>query len=276
MCQVLGVSRSGYYDWKVRPISELARRRSQILKKIRQSFIGSNRLYGSPKITAELRAMGIITSQKTVARLMKEHGMVSRTVKRYKRTTNSNHNLPVHDNHLNQEFTASSPNEKWVADITYIPTHEGWLYLASVMDLYSRKIIGWQVSNRMTKELTLSALQQAVSRRGICKETLIHHSDRGSQYASKAYQESLDRLGITGSMSRKGNCYDNACIESFHGILKKELVYLNSFKTRGIAQKKLFEYIEFFYNRKRIHSAIGYLSPVVYENKYRNCKLLAS
>ena len=168
-------------------------------------------------------------SEKTVARIMKELGLKSRTVKKYKATTNSKHNLPVHDNVLNQQFTAQAPNQVWMADITYVPTDEGWLYVASVMDLYTRKIVGWHADERMTKELVLQALDQAYSRQRP-KGEVLHHSDRGSQYASHEYQKRLLKYGMKGSMSRKGNCYDNACIESFHSVLKKELVYLEKFK----------------------------------------------
>lgn len=195
---------------------------------------------------------------------MKELGLKSRTVKKYKATTNSKHNFPVADNVLNQQFTAKKPNEVWMADITYIPTDEGWLYLAGVEDLCTRKIVGFHMDERMTKSLVLEALDRAY-RLQRPKEAVLHHSDRGGQYASNDYQERLKTYNMTSSMSRKGNCYDNACIESFHSILKKELIYLEKFKTRKEAKKRIFEYITCFYNGKRIHSSIGYFTPNEYE-----------
>lgn len=258
MCEVLCVSRSGYYEWLNRPECDLTKRRQQLLKRIWGIYLKFRRVYGSSRITAVLHSEGYNVSQKTVARLMKEHDIVAKTVKKYKATTNSKHNLPTSDNLLNQDFTASAPNKKWVSDITYIWTSEGWMYLASIMDLFSRKIVGWHVDTRMTKELVLTALERAAKRQNVKHKAITHHSDRRSQYASKAYQERLKELGMTSSMSRKGNCYDNACIESFHSTIKKELVYLNKFETRAQARKEIFEYIEIFYNRQRIHSSIGY------------------
>jgi putative transposase len=198
---------------------------------------------------------------------MSEQEWKSRTVKKYKATTNSKHNLPVQENILNQDFNASKPNEKWVTDITYIPTAEGWLYLASVMDLFSRMIVGWHMSDRMTKELVIRALQQAHGRQQPEGEVL-HHSDRGSQYASNDYQKQIQIYSMKGSMSRKGNCYDNACIESFHSIIKKELIYLNKYQTREEAQKSIFEYIEVFYNNQRIHSSVQYFTPSEFKRQF--------
>jgi putative transposase len=198
---------------------------------------------------------------------MTHHQWKSCTVKKYKATTNSKHYHPVSENRLNREFNVSKPNQAWVTDITYIPTNEGWLYLASVMDLYSRKIVGWAMDKTMTKELVIDALKMAYQRQkpGI---GLVHHSDRGVQYASVEYQHLLKQYKMIGSMSRKGNCYDNACIESFHGILKRELVYQTRYKTRSEAKKSLFEYIEFFYNSRRIHSTLDYHTPNEYEKMY--------
>jgi putative transposase len=267
MCQVFQVSRSGYYKWLQRPVSQKEQRRKKLVARIRQLFLDSRRLYGSPKITHLLRKEGMVVSQKTVARLMKTNDLRSRTVKKYKATTNSKHSHPVHENTLNQQFLVEKPNQIWVTDITYIPTREGWLYLASVMDLYSRKIVGWHVDSQMTKELVLQALDRAYIRQKP-KGSVLHHSDRGSQYASKEYQARLIRYGMRCSMSRKGNCYDNACIESFHGILKRELIYQQTYRTREEAKKSLFEYIEIFYNNKRIHSATEYFSPSEYERMY--------
>lgn len=205
--------------------------------------------------------------QKTIANIMRENGLRSRTVRKYKATTYSNHSYPVQDNLLNQTFVAERPNQVYMSDITYIPTDEGWVYLASLEDLYSRKIVGWRAGARMTKELCIDALEQAYDRQRPT-EHVLHHSDRGSQYASHDYQEKLREYGMTGSMSRKGNCFDNACIESFHSIIKRELVYLEKFKTREQAIRRIFEYIEVWYNRERVHSSIGFLAPAEYERRY--------
>jgi putative transposase len=267
MCQVLQVSRSGYYEWVDRPESLTKKRRKQLGQQISRLFLASRRLYGSPKITALLRQEGISVSQKTVARIMKTQGMISRTVKKYKATTNSKHSLPVYENILNRQFRVKKPNQVWVTDITYVPTHEGWLYVASVMDLFSRKIVGWHADSRMKKELVLTALDRAYQNQQP-SGTVLHHSDRGSQYASHAYQKRLKKYRMHVSMSRKGDCYDNACIESFHSLLKRELVYLSTFFTRKQAKQKIFEYIEVFYNRKRIHSTLGYVSPLKFESMY--------
>jgi transposase InsO family protein len=261
------VSRSGYYKWRDRPESERERQHKEWTEQVKEVHDQSRKLYGSPKVTQKMHQKGIQISERTVTRIMKKQQWRSRTVKKYKATTNSKHNLPVQENVLNQEFTASKPNEKWVTDITYIPTMEGWLYLASVMDLYSRKIVGWHMSDRMTKELVLQALQQAHGRQQP-DAAVLHHSDRGSQYASHDYQKQLQTYAMIGSMSRKGNCYDNACIESFHSLIKKELIYLNKYETREEAQKSIFEYIEVFYNNERIHSSIGYTTPSDFERNY--------
>ena len=270
MCQVFDVSRSGYYAWvKGRDKqTERQKRREALEQHIRRAFLDSRGLYGSPKITKVLNGQGVHVTEKTVARIMKELGLKSRTVKKYKATTNSNHQLPVQENVLNQQFTAEAPNQVWTADITYVPTDEGWLYLASILDVCTRKIVGFHMDERMTKELVIQALDQAYSLQRPRGEVL-HHSDRGSQYASHDYQTRLRKYGMTGSMSRKGNCYDNACIESFHSVLKKELIYLEKFQTREQAKKRIFEYITCFYNGKRIHSAIGYMTPNQCERMYR-------
>ncbi|WP_410772661.1 IS3 family transposase, partial [Fontibacillus sp. BL9] len=248
LCTVMGVSRSGYYKWKVRKPSQREKRKSRLKRRIRIHFEGFKKRYGSPKITAKLREEGWIIATKTVSQLMKTMGLVSCTVKKYKATTNSNHTLPVYENVLNRSFKVAAPHQAWVTDITYIATGQGWVYLATLMDLYSRKIVGWAMSERMTRELTLAALDDAYSREKPA-HGLIHHSDRGSQYASAHYRKRLDEYGMVGSMSRKGNCYDNACIESFHSILKKELVYQTKFHTRKQAYEAIQTYIELEYNR---------------------------
>ncbi|MEK4179472.1 IS3 family transposase [Aeribacillus sp. FSL K6-1121] len=241
MCQVFGVSRSGYYDWLKRAKSKQKERKEQLTQQIRNEYLKSRKIYGSPKITQELRKQGIRVSQKTVARIMSEEGLRSITVRKFKATTNSNHPYNVYANLLKQNFQATAPNEIWMADITYIPTDEGWLYLASIMDLYTRKIVGWYIDTRMTKELVIKALQRALNSE---KPTgrVIHHSDRGSQYASNDYQQLLQEHHFQVSMSRRGNCYDNACMESFHSLIKKECIYLNRFRTRKEAKQAIFEY----------------------------------
>jgi len=268
MCKVLGVSRSGYYAWRKRPESCRSKRRKRLVRRIHQLFLQSRRLYGSPKITALLRREGERVAQKTVARLMREHGLRSRTVRKHKATTDSKHPHPVHENVLNQRFVAERPGQVYMADITYIPTDEGWVYLASIEDLYSRKIVGWSAGPRMSKELCIRALDQAYKRGKRSEGAVLHHSDRGSQYASHDYQNRLRAYGMAASMSRKGNCYDNACIESFHSVIKRELVYLERFKTRAEAIRRIFEYIEVWYNRQRIHAAIGYRTPDEVERLY--------
>ncbi len=264
MCQVLQVSRSGFYAWVERGPSATTQRRQARLTRIQEVFAESGHRYGSPKITAQLRREGDRISRKTVARLMQQHDLRSRVVRRYKVTTNSRHPFPVADNVLAQQFVATRPHAVWMADITYIPTAEGWLYLASLEDLYTRKIVGWAAGSRMTQDLVLAALDQAVQRYRP-PAGVLHHSDRGSQYAARDYQAQLARYQMQGSMSRKGNCWDNACIESWHSLLKKECVYLRRFQTRAEATQALFEYIEIFYNRQRLHSALAYRTPAEVE-----------
>lgn len=224
--------------------------------------------YGSPRITRALKKKGIVCGKNRVARLMRDNGITGKTKRKYKATTNSKHNYPVAENLINQNFNIDRPNQIWVADITYIPTDEGWLYLAAIEDLFQRKIVGWAMNSTMTRQLTLDALRQAVKRYRP-PAGLIHHSDRGSQYASHEYQQALRDYQFITSMSRKGNCYDNACMESFFGTLKLELIYGNRFKTRAEARQAVFEYIEVFYNRIRLHSSLGYMSPLEYEQAFK-------
>ncbi|WP_254660230.1 MULTISPECIES: IS3 family transposase [Lysinibacillus] len=267
MCEVLGVSRSGYYEWLNRPKSNQKERKEKLTSQIKRVYMDSRRNYGSLKITKQLNSEGVSVSQKTVSRIMKEEGIRSKTVKKYKATTNSKHNLPVYPNLLDQQFKVERPGQAWVADITYIWTSEGWLYLATIMELFSRRIIGWAMDERMTKELVILALKRAIRTQTPTPE-LIHHSDRGSQYASKEYQQVLRTNKMITSMSRKGNCYDNACIESFHSVIKRELVFHEKYKTRDQAKKSIIEYIVSFYNYKRIHSFTNYMSPIAYEKQY--------
>ncbi|MEK5390257.1 MULTISPECIES: IS3 family transposase [Heyndrickxia] len=269
MCKVLGVSKSGYFKWLNRPKSNRQKKHEKLAQKILKTHLEFKQRYGSVKITKTLNKRGMKVSERTVSRIMTKNQWKSCTVKKYKATTNSKHKHPVSENVLDRQFKASKPNQFWVTDITYIPTNEGWLYLATVMDLYSRKIVGWAMGKTMTKELVISALKMAYKRQKPGKG-VIHHSDRGVQYASSEYQKLLKKYHMIGSMSRKGNCYDNACIESFHGILKRELVYQTKYRTREEAKKSLFEYIEFFYNSKRIHSTLGYCTPNEFERMYSN------
>jgi putative transposase len=262
MCATLEVSRSGYYKWRIAEPSQQARRKAVLLERIKFHYNDSEKRYGSPKITNELQKEGHHVVERTVGKYMQELGLRSCVAQKFKVvTTDSNHAHPIAPNILNQQFATAEPNKVWVADITYIPCREGRLYLASVLDLCTREIVGWQLGDRMTTELVLGALDAAyVAKRP--KKGLLHHSDRGTQYASNDYRKRLEKYRMVASMSRTGNCYDNACIESFHSILKKELVYCKKFKTKQQAYDEIFRYIEFFYNRKRIHSALGYQSPV--------------
>lgn len=264
MCEVMKVSRSGFYKWIKAEPSEQAKRKAESMKRIQYHFHDSEKRYGSPKITQMLLNEGFKVTERTVGKYMKEMELRSCVSGRFKvQTTDSKHDLPIAPNILNQQFKVTKPNKVWVSDITYIPCKEGRLYLASILDLCTKEIVGWRLGDRMTTELVLGALEDAYEAKKP-KRRLLHHSDRGSQYASEAYRNKLKKYRMTASMSRKGNCYDNACIESFHSLLKKELVYCTKFKTKQAAYQAIFRYIEFFYNRKRIHSALGYLSPVQY------------
>ncbi|WP_241243166.1 IS3 family transposase [Paenibacillus whitsoniae] len=269
MCNVLKVSRSGYYKWKSADVSERAKRKEKLTKRIIWHYYDSDETYGSPRIHKELLKEGWTVAERTVGLIMREQGLRSCMARKFRvTTTDSNHDQPIAPNVLEQDFKATKPNEKWVADITYIPCCQGKLYLASILDLYTKEIVGWKLSGRMTTDLVMEALDQAYDSKKPGKG-LIHHSDRGSQYASKEYREQLESYQMKPSMSRKGNCYDNACIEAFHSILKRECIYSKpKFKTKQEAQEKLFQYIEFFYNRKRSNSTIGYMSPVRFEKLY--------
>jgi transposase InsO family protein len=268
LCEVLEVSRSGYYAWRARPESERAQRQQELLEAMQAIHAEKHKdSYGSPRMHQQLLARGFDVSENTVAALMKQHGMQASTKKKFRQTTDSNHPHPVAENLLDQAFEQEHPDQVWVSDITYIPTREGWLYLACVLDLYSRKVVGWSMSHSMTKDLVLSAMEMALLKRQP-EADLMHHSDRGSQYASGAFQQVLKDENITCSMSRKGNCYDNAVMESFFASLKKELVHQADYKTRAEARQSIFEYIEVFYNQERLHSALGYVSPNEYERQY--------
>ncbi len=266
MCRVLRVSPSGYYAWRRRDESQGSQRNQALLVEIRAIHAESKKRYGSPRVHEELQTRGEACSEKRVARLMRENKIRAKRSRKFKATTDSGHDYPVAPNLLNREFSVFRPDEVWVSDITYVATREGWLYLAIVLDLFSRRVVGWSMSHRITQSLALDALSAAIlSRRPAAG--LLHHSDRGSQYASTAYRELLDRHGIECSMSRLGDCWDNAVAESFFSSYKVELVYDEDFQTREEARGKTFEYIEAFYNPVRLHSTLGYLSPVEYEKR---------
>ena len=266
MCRVLKVSRSGYYAWRVRPESERARTDRELTRVIRRLHADSKGLYGSPKMVAELRATGYPVGRRKVARLMRLAGLRGCPQRRFKVTTQADPRHPVAANLLQQDFTAAAPNQHWASDITYISTRQGWLYLAVVMDLYSRRIVGWSMSKRINRHLVIDALRMAISARRP-ERVLIHHSDRGSQYTSDDFREELEKHGIQCSMSARGNCYDNAVVESFFGLLKRECVNRVRYRTRDEARADVFEYIECFYNRKRRHSYLGNISPAVFEQR---------
>ena len=264
MCDALGVSTAGYYAWRDRPISARQQRRKALTAQVRVIHAEVKARYGSPRVHAELVARGHGCCVNTVARLMREAGIAAKTTRKFRHTTDSNHDRPVAENHLDRQFEAARPNEAWVADITFIATREGWLYLAAVEDLYSRRVVGWSMAERMTSRLVVEALGMAVRRR-VPGDDLLAHSDRGSQYASEHYRQLLSKHGIACSMSRRANCWDNAPMESFLATLKKELVHHEDYQTREEAKASLFEYIEVFYNRQRRHSTLGFKSPSEYE-----------
>jgi transposase InsO family protein len=274
MCKHLSVSPSGFYAWRQRPPSAHELEDDELLAKIRAIHAESQGRYGSPRVHRELLAKGIHVSKHRVARLMRENGLRGRRRRKFRHTTDSNHAMPVAPNVLARDFTADAPNKVWVTDITYIPTREGWLYLAAILDLYSRKVVGWSMSERITRQLTLNALAMALRARAPAAG-LVHHSDRGSQYASADYRAALVAAGIDCSMSRKGDCWDNAVAESFFATLKTELVHDEDWQTRAEARSAIFEYLEVFYNRRRRHSSIGYVSPEEFELKYEEEKMAA-
>ena len=265
MCTLFNVSRSGYYAWLTRPESPRNRENRSLEDKIRLLHAASHGIYGSPKIHRDLVEDGVRCGKNRVARIMRKANIRSCTKKKFKATTNSRHGLPVAANLLNQDFTADDPDRVWVGDITYVPTQHGWLYLAVLIDLYNRQVVGWATSARMTRQLAIDALQMALDRRSP-DQGLVHHTDRGSQYASGDYQKVLTERRIVCSMSRKGNCYDNAVAESFFRLLKMEWVNHYRYLSREEAIRSLFYYIEIFYNRKRRHSALGYATPQDYGN----------
>jgi putative transposase len=264
LCDTLGVSRAGFYAWQKRPASTRQQRRDALLVEIRAIHSEVKERYGSPRVAEELARRGVPCCVNTVAKLMHDHDIHAKSARKFRPCTDSNHPLPVADNVLDRQFDPQGSNERWVTDITYIPTREGWLYLAVVEDLYSRRIVGWAMAKTMTSRLVVDALHLAVQRR-LPGQGLLAHSDRGSQYASEHYQGLLAQHGIICSMSRRANCWDNAPMESFFASLKKELVHHEDFQTRAEARASIVEYIEMFYNPKRLHSSLGYVSPAEYE-----------
>lgn len=266
MCEVLAVSRSGYYQWQSAQSSARVLQTEAIKAKIAQVHEASRGTYGSPRMTVALHEQGEQVGRNRVARLMKEAGLQGRQARRYRvRTTDSAHNYPIAPNLLAEAPTPTKPDEVWVTDITYVETGEGWLYVAGVLDLYSRRLIGWAMGSSLATALPLAALHMALRRRQP-GAGLLHHSDRGCQYASAEYRSALARHGCVASMSRRGNCYDNATMEAFWSTLKNELIYRRRFATRDEATTAIFDYIESFYNRTRLHSALGFKSPLAYES----------
>lgn len=268
MARVLGVSRSGYYRHFQKERSARERANENLLEAIRRIFFDSRQTYGSPRIHAELKAQGYRCSRPRVARLMQKARLAAKMRRLYKITTHRDHRHAVAPNLLQQDFTAQAPNQKWVSDVSYIRTLEGWLYIAVILDLFSRKVVGLSMGSSLHTGLVLQALNQALQRRNP-KENLQHHSDRGCQYTSQSFQESLAENHLICSMSGTGNCYDNAVVESFFHTLKTECVYFERYENREEAKRSIFEYIEVFYNNQRRHSTLGYLSPVEFERQYQ-------
>ena len=267
MCQMLKVTRGGYYAWRDRPVSPRAARRDELVERIRQVHDESRGTYGSPRVAIELKDRGLDVCENTVAKYMREQRIAVKPTRRFvPRTTDSTHGHPVAPNRLGRDFAASAPDQKWACDLTYVWTDEGWLYLSVVIDLFSRKVVGWSMSDDLKAAGVAEALEMALVRRKPGPDAgLLHHSDRGVQYACELYRDLLDEHGITRSMSRPGNCYDNAVVESFFGTLKSELVEQRRYRTRDEARASVFEWIECWYNRKRRHSSLGYLSPEAFE-----------
>jgi len=264
MCRVMNVSPSGYYDWRERGPSTRTQARTQLDAQVKQAFIVEKGRIGALRVTRRLKTQGHRAGHNQVAQSLRRQGLRAKGARKYKATTNSNHSLPVAPNILQQDFSAAHCNQKWVSDITYLATDEGWLYLAVVLDLYSRKVVGWSMSQRMTARLVCDALTMASFRRHRPTGVIVH-SDRGSQYCSHEYQQLLREHGLICSMSKRGDCYDNAAMESWNHSLKVEAIHGERFVTREQAKAQVFDYIEVYYNRQRLHSTLGYLSPAEFE-----------
>lgn len=273
MCRVLLVSRSGFYAWRGRPISEREKYHQRLIAAIKNIHKERHKQnYGSPRVHKQLTEYGYNCSLNQVQKLMKKNGISAKVKRKFKVTTDSSHGKPVAKNILSRNFEATAPNQKWVGDITYIPTGEGFLYLAVIKDLYSKMIIGWSMEPRMKADLVCQALRMAVATRLPLGSKTLMHTDRGSQYASLKHRQVLEAFGITCSMSRKGNCWDNSPCESIFATLKKELVYQKRFKTREEARLEIFDYLEVFYNRERFHSSLDMKSPFRFEEEYNLIK----
>ena len=267
MCRVLKVSRSGYYDWRGRPPSAQAQANVRLAADVRRIYAAHKGRTGAPRVTKHLREEGQVVGKNRVARVMRAERLRAKAARKYQATTNSNHNLPVAPNLLEQNFAALGPNQKWVSDITYVVTDEGWLYVAVVLDMYSRLVVGWAMSDRMTARLVCDALRMALWRRKLPTGVIVY-SDRGSQYCSAEHQRLLRDNHLRCSMSKKGDCYDNAAMESWNHSLKVEAIHGERFVTREQAKAQVFEYIEVYYNRRRLHSRLGYLSPETFEARH--------
>jgi len=264
LCRVLDVSPSGYYARRARPVSPHARRDAELSEQIAIFHAASKRRYGSPRVHADLKAGKVRVGRKRVARLMRERGLVARCRRRYRTTTDSKHSFPIAPNLLERDFTAHGPDESWVTDITFIWTRQGWLYLAAILDVFSRRVVGWATGQHVDRHLALAALDMALAKR--CPgRGLVHHSDRGSTYASRDYRRALRSRGIRCSMSRKGDCWDNAVAESFFATLKREMEEIDNLESWAAANLSIGEYIDGFYNPRRRHSALNYSSPIEFE-----------
>lgn len=274
LCEVLDVSDSGYYAWKSRRPSRRAQEEARLEIEIKAAHKRTRQSYGPERLQRELKDHGITVGVSRIKRIRKKLGIRCRQKRKFKATTDSKHNMPVAENLLGQDFQVEGPNRVWVSDITYIPTDEGWLYLAGHKDLYSKEVVGYALGDRITKDLVEKSLLRAVAVKRPPKG-LIHHSDRGSQYCSSSYRKLMERFGMVVSMSRKGNCYDNAPMESFWGSLKNELVHHRRYRTREEAIREITEYIEVFYNRQRRQAQLGYLSPAAYERLFYQGQLAA-
>jgi len=264
MCEAAGVSHRGFYSWRRRPESARRQLDRRLAVEVRASFERSGRVYGSPRVLKDLQESGYRCARKRIARIMRENSLVALQPRRWKATTDSSHDFPVQANLLERNFNAGEVNKVWLADITYVPTEEGWLYLAALLDLCSRKVVGWNTSDRIDRFLTLTALESALNVRRPGRG-LIHHSDRGGQYAADDYQRRLVQVGALSSMSRKGDCYDNAPMESFFSTLKKERIHRRKYWSRGEAVEDIRSYIDGFYNPRRRHSELGGVSPIQFE-----------
>lgn len=264
MCGIFRISSSGYYAWRKRDNGMREAEELKLLRAIEDIHKSSRKNYGSPRVYAQLKGMGHSVGKTKVERTMKKHGIRAKTKRKFRVTTDSKHNLPVAPNLLKRNFSPEKPNQTWAADITYVWTREGWLFLAVIVDLFSRQVVGWSLDKTMTKELVCSALRQACFRRKP-GTGLVFHSDRGSQYCSREFRKQLKAYRMVQSQSRKANCWDNACVESFFHTLKTEMIYHEDFETRDQARRAIFEWVEAFYNRQRLHSTLGYKSPIDFE-----------